>query len=129
MNGSYDTTHLSTFWLMYNLASNPDCQKKLQAEIDQAFPNKATPTFDKCKELPLLHATIMESIRSRVTVPLGMRCNFREDVSIGGTVVPKGATILPFTQGAHQDPKYFGADVDKFRPERFMGDSAEARKA
>merc|ERR1719201_2161818 len=58
-----------------------------------------------------------------------MRCNFRQDVKIGNTIVPKGATILPFTQGAHQDTEYFGADVDAFRPERFMEGNPGAEKA
>lgn len=58
-----------------------------------------------------------------------MRGNYREDTQIGDVIVPKAATILPFTNGAHQDPKYFGADVDKFRPDRFLGDSPEAKKA
>jgi len=129
LNGAYDTTHLSTFWLMYNLAKNPESQKKLQAEIDAAFPKKARPSFEACRDLKRLHATIQESIRLRVTVPLGMRGNYREDVKIGNVTVPKSATILPFTQGAHQDPAYFGSDVDTFRPERFMGDSPEAKKA
>jgi len=129
LNGAFDTTHLTTFWLMYHLATSPDVQKKLQAELDAAFPNKAQTSFEACRKLPYLHAVLQESLRARVTVPLGMRGNYQADTKIGNTIVPKGATILPFTNGAHQDPAYFGADVDKFRPERFIGDSPEAQKA
>merc|ERR1712224_920390 len=118
---------------MYNLAANPDVQENLFAELNGAFGKPARgkdiPSFEALRTLPLLHATIQESIRLRVTVPLGMRGNYRTDTQIGNVVVPKDATILPFTDGAHKDPTYFGKDVDDFRPERFMGDSAEAIKA
>jgi len=131
LNGAYDTTHISVFWLLYNLAANPEEQKKLQQEIDTAFgkPGNPPPEFEKVRTLKRLHAVVQESIRMRVTVPLGMRGNYRQDVEIGKYTIPKDATILPFTDGAHKDPAYFGADVDTFRPDRFMGDSAEAIKA
>lgn len=128
LNGAYDTTQITLFWLMYNLASNPEEQKKLQDEIDEAC-GKTAPTMEACRKLHRLHATIQESIRLRVTVPLAMRGNYRADTQIGNVVVPKDATILPFTDGAHKDPEYFGSDVDKFRPARFLGDSPEAAKA
>lgn len=118
---------------MYNLAANPEEQAKLQKELDDTFgkpsPGKDVPSFDTCRNLKRLHAVIQESIRLRVTVPLGMRGNYKQDTKIGNYVVPKDATILPFTDGAHRDPVYFGNDVDKFRPERFIGDSPEAIKA
>jgi len=133
LNGAYDTTHISTFWLMYNLAANPNEQEKVAAEIRNAFgtpsQSKELPSFEALRTLPILHATIQESIRLRVTVPLGMRGNYRADTQIGNFIVPKDATILPFTDGAHRDPAYFGKDVDKFRPDRFVGDSPEAIKA
>merc|ERR1712125_108641 len=49
LNGAYDTTHISVFWLLYNLAANPEEQKKLQHEIDAEFgkPGNAIPTFEK----------------------------------------------------------------------------------
>jgi cytochrome P450 len=133
LNGAYDTTHCTTFWLMYNLATHQEAQEALIREVDENFPNKKAPTFDGCREMKRLFATIQESIRLCQTVPLGMRGNYREDTKIGDTIVPKAATMLPFTNGAHRNPKfsaqYFGADVDKFRPERFMGDGPEAKKA
>jgi cytochrome P450 len=135
LNGAYDTTHITTVWLMYNLARHPEIQEKVIAEIDTlGKPDlENLPTYDKLRELKYLDAAIRESIRLRMTVPLGMRGNYKEDVQVGNVTVPKGTTILPFTQGAHTNPKfapaYFGDDVDKFRPERFMGESPEATKA
>merc|ERR1712146_40888 len=129
----YDTTHGTTFWLMYNLATHQEAQEALIREVDENFPNKKAPTFEGCRDMKRLFATIQESIRLCQTVPLGMRGIYREDTKIGDTLVPKAATMLPFTNGAHRNPKfsaqYFGADVDKFRPERFMGDGPEAKKA
>ena len=38
--GGYDGTSTSISFIMYELATHPDVQKKLQDEIDRALPNK-----------------------------------------------------------------------------------------
>lgn len=40
--GGYDATSTSISFIMYELATNPDVQKKLQDEIDRTLPNKVS---------------------------------------------------------------------------------------
>jgi len=127
LNGAYDTTHSTSFWLMYHLARHQDAQKKLIAELDAKF-GKKQPNIDECRTFKLLDATIRESMRMRPTVPIGMRVP-ETDCTIAGFDVPKGTTLLPFLDLRANTEKYFGKDLDTFRPERFLGDSPEATTA
>ena len=95
INGAYDTTHNTTFWILWHLASNPEVQDRLRAEVDAAFGQHGDFTMDQCRDLKLMHAVILESNRLRPTVPIGMRCNFSKDLTVSGYPVPKGVTLMP----------------------------------
>ncbi|XP_053750217.1 cytochrome P450 3A19-like [Panthera pardus] len=41
-----ETTSTSLSFLVYELATHPDVQQKLQEKIDATFPNRAPPTYD-----------------------------------------------------------------------------------
>ena len=67
-------------------------------------------------------------MRLRPTVPIGMRVPV-QDITVGGYPIPKGTTLMPFLDFRTGTEKYFGPEPDVFRPERFLGDSEEARLA
>lgn len=127
LNGAFDTTLATSVWLFYHCAVNQEEQKKLIAQIDQAFGGKPS-TLTQNRELKLLDAWVRESLRMRPTVPIGMRIP-TEDVVIAGVSVPKGTTCLPFLDLREGTEKFFGPDVDVFRPDRFLGDSEQAKMA
>jgi len=128
LNGAFDTTHSTSFWIFYHLAKYPEQQQKLTEEINKLFVGDKQPTIGECRDCPLLDAWIKESMRLRPTVPIGMRVP-DEDVTIGGVHIPGGTTMLPYLDYRPGTEKYFGAEPDKFRPERFLGDSKEAATA
>ena len=130
LNGAYDTTHVTLFWILYHLARYPEAQAKLAAEIDAEVGGDlgADPTFEQCKNCPYLHAVIQESLRCQPTVPVNMRENDAE-INVNGTTVPAGSSIIPYTVAAFKDAAAFGPEPGLFRPERFLGDGAGAKKA
>lgn len=93
LNASFDTTHATITWLFYNLANNPAVQRELHRELDGRIGRKIVPNLDELRELPFLHACVMESMRLFCTVPINQRVNLNEDISVNGLIVPKGVNV------------------------------------
>lgn len=51
-----------------------------------------------------------------------------EDAKIGNISVPKGVCIWTLIPTLHRDPDVWGADVNKFKPERFVNGVSKACK-
>ncbi|XP_025875413.2 cytochrome P450 3A12-like isoform X1 [Vulpes vulpes] len=113
----YETTSTSLCLLMYELATHPDVQQKLQKEIDATFPNKAAPTYDTLVQMEYLDMVLNESLRLYpITGRLVRVC--KKDVEIGGVFIPKGTVVMVPTFTLHQDPDIW-PEPEKFQPERF----------
>jgi cytochrome P450 len=128
LNGAYDTTHATSFWMLFHLAKYPECQTKILEEFHRLqIPEK--PSVEDLRKCEYLDAFIKESMRMRATVPVNQRVNLDHDVTIRGIVIPKGVNVnIPMGVIA-KDSRWFGADPEKIRPERFLGDSQEAKRA
>jgi cytochrome P450 len=50
----------------------------------------------------------------------------QKDVVIGGHNVPKGALIAILSIVSNKDPRYFGEDVTKFVPERWLNPDSKS---
>ncbi|XP_041603062.1 cytochrome P450 3A12-like isoform X2 [Vulpes lagopus] len=115
--GGYETTSTSLCLLLYELATHPDVQQKLQKEIDATFPNKAAPTYDTLVQMEYLDMVLNESLRLYpITGRLVRVC--KKDVEIGGVFIPKGTVVMVPTFTLHQDPDIW-PEPEKFQPERF----------
>lgn len=119
----YETSSNTLSYVAYSLAVHPDVQKKLQQEIDEAFPNKAPPTYDGVMHLEYLEMVICETLRLYPPAPrLERIC--KKDVKLNGVTIPKDTVIVIPAYALHRDPKYW-PEPEEFRPERF---SKEARE-
>uniref|UniRef100_A0A7S2W929 Cytochrome P450 n=1 Tax=Mucochytrium quahogii TaxID=96639 RepID=A0A7S2W929_9STRA len=128
LNGAYDTTHSTAFWLLFNLACNHGSQLKLIQELDRVIGHEE-PSVEQLRSCEYLDAVINESMRIRCTVPVNQRVNLDEDVVVAGHVIPKGTNInIPMFR-TFKETEYFGPATDKFIPERFLGSSPAAEKA
>jgi len=129
LNGAYDTTHATTYWIFFHLAKNPECQTKLLDEFARVLGNAPDPTVDDLRRCDYLHAFLMESMRGRATVVVNQRVSDNEDVQIGEYIIPKGVNVNIPNCVTFNDERWFGPNTDKFIPERFMGDSETAERA
>ncbi|KAI0541820.1 cytochrome protein [Xylaria digitata] len=136
-----DTTAGALRGTMLYLLTNPRVYKALQAEIDEAVASGKAPraphiiTSQQAKELKYLQAIIKESMRifppvnnplSRDTPPEG------DTVTIDGREVylPGGINVVPSFKAMHRNKNVYGedADVNAFRPERWIEETDEARR-
>ncbi|KAM6157149.1 cytochrome P450 3A4-like [Erethizon dorsatum] len=113
----YEATSNALSFIMYELATHPDVQKKLQQEIDAALPNKALPTFDTLVEMEYLDMVVNETLKLYpVANRLERMC--KKDVRVNGVLIPKGTTVMVPTFALYRDPEYW-PEPEEFRPERF----------
>ncbi|KAG9279953.1 cytochrome P450 3A40-like isoform X1, partial [Astyanax mexicanus] len=117
MVGGYDTTSTTLTFLLYNLATNPDCLNKLVEEIDKTFPHDAPVTYDALMKLEYLEMVINESMRLFPTAPrLERVC--RKTVELNGITIPKDTLVAIPAYVLHRDPQLWESP-EEFRPERF----------
>ncbi|XP_008049707.1 cytochrome P450 3A5 isoform X2 [Carlito syrichta] len=113
----YETTSSVLSFIMYELATHPDVQQKLQEEIDRTFPNKAPTTYDALMQMEYLDMVVNETLR---LFPIAIRIErvCKKDIEINRLFIPKGTVVMIPTYALHRDPKYW-TEPEEFRPERF----------
>ncbi|EPY83712.1 hypothetical protein CB1_000537021, partial [Camelus ferus] len=113
----YETTSNSLSFIMYELATHPDVQQKLQEEIDATFPNKAPPTYDGLLHMEYLDMVVNETLRI-FPLPGRLERVCKRDVEINGVFIPKGTLVIVPVYALHKDPALW-TEPEEFRPERF----------
>ncbi|KAG0240450.1 hypothetical protein BGW41_006971 [Actinomortierella wolfii] len=122
----HETTSAALSWTFYQLARYPDIQTRLRNEVRQMFEEcDGTPSFDQLNNLPYLNAVVKESLRLWSPIPLNLRVSVHDDWLPRGNgqdplFVPAGTSLhLPMFI-LHRDPKIWGPDALRFRPERWL---------
>lgn len=101
----YETTaHGLTFALAY-LIQHHKYQIDIQKQLGDVVGRHRMPSLDDRPMLPLINATIMESLRLGNVVPQALPHRAVEDTTICGYRVPKDTIIYPDTEAVHLDPE------------------------
>ncbi|KAH7369330.1 cytochrome P450 3A13 [Plectosphaerella cucumerina] len=119
--GGHETVGNAFMWAAYALATFPDAQAKLFAEIASLYvgqPSDWEPDFADIEALPYLNNFVRELLRV-YSPALFLPRQAAEDVSICGTFVPKGTHIIISPSVAHYNPTIWGADAERFNPDRW----------
>ncbi|XP_076996606.1 cytochrome P450 3A12-like isoform X2 [Tamandua tetradactyla] len=112
----YESTSSVLSFLMYELATHPDVQKKLQEEIDAALPNKAPATCNALVQMECLDVVVNETLRiSSITGRVESIC--KKNTEINRVVIPKGTVVMIPLCVIHRDPDIW-PEPEEFRPER-----------
>ena len=125
----YDTTGTTMSYICFELARNPDIQRRLREEVDQAIEdnNGELPNYYGTQNLEYLDMVFHETLRLHTALGFLQR-GALEDYTIPGTniTLKKGDEIYFNVVGMHADPKHF-PNPDKFDPERFSKEGKESR--
>ncbi|KAM6982456.1 cytochrome P450 3A40-like [Tautogolabrus adspersus] len=119
----YETSSSTLGFLSYDLAINPQIQKRLQEEIDETFPNKGKPTYEALMQMEYLDMVINESMR---LYPIANRLErmAKASVEVNGMTIPKGTTVMIPVYTLHRDPALW-PEPDTFNPERFSKENKD----
>uniref|UniRef100_A0A667YCV0 Thromboxane-A synthase n=1 Tax=Myripristis murdjan TaxID=586833 RepID=A0A667YCV0_9TELE len=120
----YETSSNTLAFTCYLLAIHPDCQSKVQEEVDHFF-TRHSPDYTNVQELKYLDMVIAEALR---LYPPGFRFarSIDHDCVVNGQFLPKGATLEIPASFLHYDPEYW-PEPEKFIPERFTPEAKANR--
>ncbi|KAH8651231.1 putative P450 monooxygenase [Xylariales sp. PMI_506] len=111
----------------FHVVANPDLYTRLRAEVSSAWPSiHDAPSVEALERLPLLTATIKESLRHSP----GASCSLTRVVPIGGATiggaeVPGGTVVGMSNPQVHMNSDIF-AEPERFLPERWFGEKGRA---
>ncbi|KAF6832296.1 cytochrome p450 family protein [Colletotrichum plurivorum] len=115
-----DTTATALAASSFCFARYPECYRKVQAEVRDAFPNpddiKNGPRMMGCR---YLRACVEEALRMCPVVPGHLPRETPVDALVDGHVVPAGAYVGVPGWSMHRHEAYF-PDPTIFRPERWL---------
>ncbi|OLN92086.1 Cytochrome P450 52A13-like protein 2 [Colletotrichum chlorophyti] len=129
-----DTTASLMGWTWYCLLRSPRVFSKLRAEILSAFgtdssvnPESGTITFASLKQCTYLQHVLSETLRLHSVVPFNSRRALRDTTLPAGggpdgespVFVPAGTEVNFSTHVLHRRKDLWGAEADKFVPERW----------
>lgn len=112
-------------YCLYELAKNPEIQRKVQQEIDAVLKSAGSEglSYEKIHEMKFLECCIDETLRKYpFAATLFRKC--KEDYKVSGSdlIIPKGTTVFISAVAQHRDPLIYENPM-KFQPERFENSS------
>lgn len=127
LTAGYETTANNLAFTIYCLATNPDKEAKLLAEID-AFGRDRTPTAEDMQaSLPYALAVVRESLRVYPPSVTALR-ETATPWQLGGYRLPAGTAMQVSIYSMHRSPRHW-QDPLAFKPERFMPGTPESEEA
>jgi cytochrome P450 len=112
-------------WVWYLLATHPEAERRLHAELDQVLGERA-PTVEDLPKLSWLRQVIDETMRLYPPLPIMMMRRAAAADTVCGRRIPRGSivAILPWVVHRH---RRLWQDPDRFDPERFSPGATAAR--
>jgi cytochrome P450/NADPH-cytochrome P450 reductase len=120
LSNGFNGPSITGGWLAFVLATRPDVEEKLIAEIDSI--TGGDPDYDLQYDdlMALTYTTqvIKETMRIYPPMPVTIRRSLKNGL-LGPYRIRKGDIVLVGTLAAQRDPRYWGPAADEFDPEQF----------
>ncbi|XP_065666681.1 steroid 17-alpha-hydroxylase/17,20 lyase [Hydra vulgaris] len=126
MAGS-ETTAATITWLIVYLLHWPHYQNILYKEIKNISGDQY-PTFNDIKSMPIMQATILETLRLSSVVPLSLSHKAVNNAKINEFTIPKDTIIITNLWGIHHKEKYWEKPFE-FNPMRWLDKNGELSTA
>ena len=114
----YETTSTTLKWVIAFLAHYPEYQVDIQHQLDEVVGDRY-PTLNDRPNLPLIQATVMETLRVGNVVPLLFPHVSLKDTTLCGYRVSKDTIVFANTESVHMNPKCW-QDFTVFNPYRHI---------
>ncbi|CAN9498748.1 unnamed protein product [Ophioblennius macclurei] len=121
----YETSSNALALTCYLLALHPECQRKVQEEVDDFFTRHSSPDYANVQELKYLDMVVSETLRLYGPAFRYAR-EIEHDCVVNGQLLPKGAVLEIPAGFLHHDPEHW-PEPEKFIPERFTPEAKAAR--
>ncbi|KAJ4367181.1 hypothetical protein N0V83_007711 [Neocucurbitaria cava] len=118
-----DTTAITLRAVFYFLLKHPDSMEKLVHELQSADlgPQSQIVSWEQARTLPYLTAVIQESLRMHPAVGLPLeRIVPSTGLTVGEIFIPPGTNVGATARAVHAKESIFGAEPEKYRPERWL---------
>ncbi|XP_077293366.1 cytochrome P450 9e2-like isoform X2 [Arctopsyche grandis] len=117
--GGFETTSTLIIFFFYEMARNPDIQKKVQEEIDNLINESSHGiVYTDLMQLKYLDMAVSETLRMWPPILITDRVCAKDYTLPPANDIKKGESIWIPIYGFHHDPKHF-PEPDCFNPERF----------
>ncbi|MFF5159459.1 cytochrome P450 [Streptomyces sp. NPDC000348] len=123
----HETTSGALSFALHHLSRHPGVAARARAEVDRVWGDAAAPGYEQVARLRYVRRVLDESLRLWPTAPAFAR-EARKDTVLGGEhPMRRGAWTLVLTPMLHRDPGVWGADAERFDPDRFDAPAVRAR--
>ncbi|MER5833654.1 cytochrome P450 [Streptomyces sp. NPDC002130] len=123
----HETTSGALSFALHYLARHPEIAARARAEVDRVWGDTAEPAYEQVARLRHVRRVLDESLRLWPTAPAFSR-EAREDTVLAGEhPMRRGAWALVLTPMLHRDPEVWGADAERFDPDRFDARAVRSR--
>ena len=120
----YETVANALIWTWYLLSQNPECERRMQEEVDTVLQARL-PKYDDLPRLRYTEMVLAESMRLYPPA-WAMGRQALNDFRLGDYYLPARTTVLTSQFVMHRHPQYF-PDPLRFDPERFTPEAKSQR--
>ena len=121
--GGYETKSTTLKWAIAYLAKCPKFQGDIQCQLDKVV-GERSPSLDDRSNLPLIEATIMETLRLANVLPFAVPHVSMADTTLCGYRVPKDTIVFADIESVHLDPECW-KDPTEFNPYRHINEAGK----
>jgi cytochrome P450/NADPH-cytochrome P450 reductase len=128
LSNGFNGPSITGAWLAYVLATHPEVEQKLVAEIDEISGGdpEYELQYDDLMAMSYTTQVIKETLRLYPPMPVTVRRSLKDGM-LGRYRIRKGDIIFVGALAAHHDPECWGEQADVFDPEQFAMDKVVDR--